>query len=243
MQTPLNISIPFPCHENWDAMTPETQGRHCKACDKVVVDFTNMSDEEIIIYLQKTKENTCGRMTKHQLTEHPTLNKKLKLFLYVLASVFLLSMNVEAQNMNYDSLHVKRGSIILHKDTTQEYFVEGIVMDEKGNPLDFTNVTIIQNGVVMGGKKTNLEGKFNISLKTYGISTIRVSHPGYLVEELYINITQDLIIETLTFKLEKNNGKKTVHFVGIISYKDALIDPSNPNRKIINKSDLKHMGY
>ena len=35
-----NFFIPEPCHENWNKMTPQEQGRHCAVCSKVVVDFT-----------------------------------------------------------------------------------------------------------------------------------------------------------------------------------------------------------
>jgi hypothetical protein len=45
------VTIPNPCHENWELMTPQEQGRHCKVCNKVVTDFTTMSNEEIIRYL------------------------------------------------------------------------------------------------------------------------------------------------------------------------------------------------
>jgi len=43
-----HISIPKPCHENWDAMHPREQGRHCDACDKTVIDFTEKSEKEIV---------------------------------------------------------------------------------------------------------------------------------------------------------------------------------------------------
>jgi hypothetical protein len=34
------IIIPEPCHQNWDAMTPNEQGRHCTSCVNTVVDVT-----------------------------------------------------------------------------------------------------------------------------------------------------------------------------------------------------------
>ncbi|MBC6608354.1 hypothetical protein H8B13_16125 [Hymenobacter sp. BT188] len=62
------ISIPKPCHENWDQMTTAAQGRHCAACDKVVVDFTRMTDTEVVLWLQQEQSGrTCGRFATLQL--------------------------------------------------------------------------------------------------------------------------------------------------------------------------------
>lgn len=64
----LKISIPKPCHEDWEAMTPNLQGRHCTACTKTVVDFTSMPDEAIKYFLLRQQEKTlCGRFRNEQL--------------------------------------------------------------------------------------------------------------------------------------------------------------------------------
>ena len=64
----LNISIPTPCHEDWEAMIPNEKGRHCNSCVKTVVDFTTMSDEEIKnFFLNRKEEKVCGRFRTEQL--------------------------------------------------------------------------------------------------------------------------------------------------------------------------------
>ena len=63
----LRIDIPQPCHENWQAMTPAEQGRHCAACDKVVMDFTAMSEAEIKAFFAQKPKKTCGRFRPDQL--------------------------------------------------------------------------------------------------------------------------------------------------------------------------------
>lgn len=69
----MRISIENPCHEDWQTMTPETQGRFCGACEKTVVDFTTMSDAEILQYFSKPSvEKTCGRFRAEQLSESGT---------------------------------------------------------------------------------------------------------------------------------------------------------------------------
>ena len=74
----MRISIENPCHEDWQTMTPETQGRFCGACEKTVVDFTKMSDAEILHYFSKPSvEKTCGRFRVEQLSESGTSKQNI----------------------------------------------------------------------------------------------------------------------------------------------------------------------
>lgn len=68
MNNSFKISIPKPCHENWNAMTPKEKGRFCSNCAKTVVDFTKKSNSEIQDYLIKNKsQQVCGHFYKQQL--------------------------------------------------------------------------------------------------------------------------------------------------------------------------------
>jgi hypothetical protein len=61
------IQIPKPCHESWAAMTPAGAGRHCAACQKTVVDFSQKTDAEILAALRQAAGPTCGRLRPDQL--------------------------------------------------------------------------------------------------------------------------------------------------------------------------------
>lgn len=70
--------IPQPCHEDWNAMTEKEKGRHCDVCSKVVVDFTKMSDDEMIDYLQQhSTQKTCGHFRNDQLYQTEKLQINL----------------------------------------------------------------------------------------------------------------------------------------------------------------------
>ncbi|MDO7884677.1 carboxypeptidase-like regulatory domain-containing protein [Hymenobacter cheonanensis] len=62
------VRIPQPCHERWDAMMPTAAGRHCAACRKTVVDFTQKTDAEILAALRQAAGETCGRLRADQLS-------------------------------------------------------------------------------------------------------------------------------------------------------------------------------
>ena len=67
MSKPLHLQIPQPCHEDWAGMSPSGNGRHCMACQKTVVDFTVMSDAEILQYMREAGSRVCGRVTAGQM--------------------------------------------------------------------------------------------------------------------------------------------------------------------------------
>lgn len=61
----LIISIPEPCHEDWEDMSPCAQGRFCAACQKTVVDFSELSDAAVARIL--STQQVCGRFALSQL--------------------------------------------------------------------------------------------------------------------------------------------------------------------------------
>ncbi|MBC8071497.1 MAG: hypothetical protein IAG13_24430, partial [Deltaproteobacteria bacterium] len=42
----LHLPIADPCHEDWEAMAPEAQGRFCGKCTKSVHDLSSMEESE-----------------------------------------------------------------------------------------------------------------------------------------------------------------------------------------------------
>lgn len=68
MERKHKITIPEPCHENWDKMIPNENGRFCLSCSKTVIDFTIMLPEEVQhFFMQNQNQNICGRFKKSQL--------------------------------------------------------------------------------------------------------------------------------------------------------------------------------
>jgi hypothetical protein len=61
-----SIGIPTPCHQSWQQMEPKEHGRYCTSCTKIVIDFTRMTNAEILDYLAGAKD-VCGRVNEHQL--------------------------------------------------------------------------------------------------------------------------------------------------------------------------------
>lgn len=89
------ISIPKPCHEDWNKMTPDAKGAFCGSCQKSVYDFSQKTDEEIIeVFEKEEKGKVCGRFTPAQLSRpvvtfgNPNTTSRLAIFAYALLMVF-----------------------------------------------------------------------------------------------------------------------------------------------------------
>lgn len=72
----FTLSVTSPCHENWEQMTPDQRGRFCASCQKIVVDFTAMSDRQVADYFKKSAVSTCGRFYRDQLNREMVIPKK-----------------------------------------------------------------------------------------------------------------------------------------------------------------------
>ncbi len=100
-----HIAIKKPCSENWETMTPNEKGKHCFSCQKTVVDFTTMTDSQIIHYFQNYQGKTCGRFLETQLNRPilpPVLLKNQTRWAW-LFSVLLLPMSAKTQTPQYNA--------------------------------------------------------------------------------------------------------------------------------------------
>ena len=68
MKNYYSISIPKPCHEDWNQMSQKQKGRFCNSCSKTVIDFTKMETDEIQDFISENKNNhICGHFKQTQL--------------------------------------------------------------------------------------------------------------------------------------------------------------------------------
>lgn len=137
MSRKVNISIPKPCHENWEAMTPEDKGRFCSVCTKTVFDFTKASDKEIMDQLKKDA-TTCGRLHINQLNRNLVISKqKPKYWAVFSVTVFgLLGLgnHVAYSQVKHDTIQTEpKEDLILGKvRIPQKRMINGVVSDGFG---------------------------------------------------------------------------------------------------------------
>lgn len=122
------ISIAEPCKVVWDEMTPIDMGKYCQQCDKKVVDFSGMTDREVIAYYERHGK-VCGRFTSTQLNREmytPSRNRLMPTAMLAAILAFVFPEKGKAQRVK----------------------VYGYVTDQKGNPLP--GMGIVMKGTKMG---------------------------------------------------------------------------------------------
>ncbi|RYD89176.1 MAG: hypothetical protein EOP50_17920 [Sphingobacteriales bacterium] len=64
----IRLNIPEPCSESWQEMSPVDGGRHCQSCSKTVLDFTALSDQELISFFTSNRGTpVCCRLHESQV--------------------------------------------------------------------------------------------------------------------------------------------------------------------------------
>lgn len=125
MNPQLQIQIPEPCHQPWQDMSMVSQNtRHCNTCDKVITDFTAMSDEELIHYLT-THKNVCGRFSNNQLNRQLEVKQvpdyrqpRKRIWPQLVLPAFLSAVAVELQAQKQDSTVIHQPVYAVEADTT-----------------------------------------------------------------------------------------------------------------------------
>ncbi|TGE05532.1 carboxypeptidase-like regulatory domain-containing protein [Hymenobacter fodinae] len=206
MPTRSILSVPKPCHENWQTMTLAAQGRHCAACDKVVVDFTRMTDAEVLAYLGQSAGKSCGRFRAEQLDRPlvvPAADVTWRRRWVALAA--LLGLGATAASTQGQAQQPPRPvrvpqTITLGMVAAQPpavplptlmppLVVRGVVVDSTTHePLPGVTVIVADTKI---GISTDAQGKFELSLpETYRQSTsikLLISYIGYEGQQLQLN--------------------------------------------------------
>lgn len=164
--TAIQISIPQPCHEDWQAMTPADKGRFCDKCMKNVMDFTAKTDREILDAYAKDSK-LCGRFKADQLNRDiAVVEKKSTVWLATTSAIMTIvgveSSEVLAQEKQNTEQHENfmLGKMIAPVKP-QTKVIKGVVSDDVG-PLPGANVVIKGTDI---STQTDIDGNFSMEAK------------------------------------------------------------------------------
>jgi len=191
----VNISIPKPCHENWEAMTPEDKGKFCSVCTKTVFDFTKASDKEIIEQLNKDT-TTCGRFYNNQLNRNLVVSKQKSSYWSIATATIIgflgLGNEVAYSQVKQDTIQTEpKEDLILGKVLIpQKRIITGVVSDELG-PVAGVNVVVkgSDNSTI-----TNFDGKFEIPINEN--DTLVFTYMNIKIQEIDVKNKNNITVTT-----------------------------------------------
>jgi hypothetical protein len=215
MTNNMKITIPEPCHENWQAMTPVEKGRFCALCKKNVIDFTFSTDREIIkAYNSDTK--LCGRFTTSQLNRDLVEPKdKSSIWLATTSAIIsflgfgtheaLSQENVKVEQTEKKEVDLSKSSL------AENVIVSGVVVDEENCPL--SNISIKVSGTQK--EMTNEKGEF--CFVSPNCKNVRIYDINDEFEDTFYKVDGEA--KNIKIVCEKNNWqiRKSSSIVGAIA--------------------------
>jgi len=200
----LQLSIPEPCHENWQQMTPTEQGRFCNACAKEVIDFSSMTDIQVLNYFTNLPhEKVCGRALPEQLDRaisRPEQPKK-RLFWYwnYIVMFFMFfgksnqlsaqrkarTTNLSPQVITIAELNTIRSSNInvlagkVGEVKSDSRVISGKINDVDGNPISFASIKIKETN-----RGVNADASGNYSVRIMPGAVLEIFAAGFKPKEI-----------------------------------------------------------
>jgi hypothetical protein len=197
----LSIHIATPCHEDWQQMTPVDKGRFCQSCAKQVVDFSVMTDQQILNYISNASGSMCGRFADDQLqrplqpVQHST--KKVWWIAAIMPLLLLFEKGnaqkkkhtpgVKKVNFNREyisilgNLSINEVRPVIQIKVAAAY---GIIVNAAGQPISFASI-------VVNGKADDIvadaQGRFAILVPNGDTASyFEVTAVGYETQKIYV---------------------------------------------------------
>ncbi len=225
MPTKHKISIPEPCHEKWDKMTPVENGRFCLSCSKTVIDFTTMLPEEAQrFFIANQNKNVCGRFKNSQLEniiiQIPTeiLYKQTQYHKIFLLALFIAMGTTlfSCQDKNGDKQKINKIEIVGSSSTEERTMVGDIKVSgnessqvpppppPKINQVKFVKPTTKSSGETTKDKtqSSNQVKKENSVFTTGAVTQTNAEFPGG-IDPFYTFFTNE-------FKMPENTDTKNL---------------------------------
>lgn len=240
------VQISNPCDKRWDEMSVLSHNTgHCQSCDKVLTNFSEMSDTEILNWFKanSNNEHTCGFWHKSQLgrpivaAQHSNNNThKLRSFIFSIL-MFLGLINLQAQD-TIDSDTIKRTEQVdsfemklKPKMSFNKEFHLGQILFSNRSIRGKATVIIKETGDTF---QTDANGSFYFRIPVdKNIKTLTVNIKYFVWDETFVIYTDPLELRT-EFNLK--NDKLIIAIGGAYSYESNTVN-SHLMYDLIKKSN------
>lgn len=204
--TPIKISIPNPCTQNWAGMPEVNNARFCNTCKHIIHDFTQMNDDELFRFIKQSPVIPCGRFHKEQLErailpEHkrPAIFNKLNKIAATLITIFSLKSS-SSLSLSKNTIATSCTPLQERKDTSGlasgKTTIKGTIKEENGNPLKNAKVYM----EIIGDFFTNEKGEFTIEIDSakHASYTLYFSYEGLITSVRNYHIAMQSTVYDIT---------------------------------------------
>lgn len=184
MSRSVQIRIPRPCHENWENMTAQERGRFCGVCQTTVVDFSKMTDKEMLDYFSNTGQKICGRFSGNQLNREITIPRNNWRFSWTYIWKLLLATVLLTESCTEEV----QGKVIVDEEPTailQQEELEGYILDStSGAPVAGASIRMVDYGRVV---LTDSTGRFTLIAQSGDSVKLEISANRFKTKEALID--------------------------------------------------------
>lgn len=227
----LTLTVPEPCGENFNTMTPIKGGKFCGSCEKTIVDFRTMSDGQILNFYKNSNGKICGVFDEVQLNRAMPFPMEIKpnrnwKAVAALAAGLMFSGGLSGQNT---SAKVEKPTVI------EQQIVKGEVVNEKeeqpnsvlkGRVLDGEEGLIGANVLIKGtsiGTTTDIDGNFELVIPhTLTDFEVEVEYLGFETQTLLFNDKYPLPNKSIAIQLSPTHPMMGEMIMGIVIAYDEL---------------------
>ena len=182
----ITVTLPEPCAEDWEQMQPNGCGKFCASCQKTVIDFSLMPNENMARILSNNPTGLCGHFSEAQLNkpfEIVPLGKNKSYFrIGKRIAAALLLVPTLAPNLLFAQKQNKKTMVArypIDSVTAQTICLQGTVKDAlTEEPLTGMLITALGIGTQISDKNGNFN--FTIPKDSVGksITVSAVYQPG-----------------------------------------------------------------
>lgn len=261
----IRIELPKACQQDFDVMPRTESGRYCALCERTIIDFTLLSDDEFIEYLSSHQfKISCGIFRRDQLNRSYALEKNRPFFRFP-------SINKWMAAFLLLPLHLPQGIAQTQKHSTHQIFnkakrdtlihLQGkLLTNDSTSGIAHIEIKLLDsNQLVLQTTQTDRSGKFAFDISADRMNdTVQLQAqaiPNFHVEPVSISLSYfvaynppviltmmpsiSLPAVNVITTLPRNVEPHVTGGVPIINYNVELIIPKS-NYSILYKKKKKH---
>jgi len=222
------IDIPTPCEASASDMSPSQRGSFCSHCQKEVIDFTRMSDAEIITFMQKQRGRTCGKFRPDQLArplQTPAPRRRVALLASALAGLSAVFPQISHAQTTEQHAQTK----VLHnflrislRNAKTQIPLSGAFIEIEGVKQVFAPGL---DGVCLIPKELlPTEGAISLHITQAGFQDHHLQLPqSRLSDEVSVGMTPELTFLRVSGRVIEEDTEEPAPFVTIVLYGDGLV--------------------